>query len=470
MQQLSGHDASFLYLETPNAPMSGGGLYIYDQSTAPDGKVTFKGILRHIESRLHLAPSFRQKLVTVPLGLDHPYWVEDRDFDLEYHVRHVALPAPGDWRQLCIQVARIVARPLDLSRPLWEFYVIEGLDNVEGVPPGSFALLISGHHASMDGKSGMEMISAIHDASPDEEPPPPATRWEPEREPSPWELLNRAAVNNVRSPMRLPRVLGRTLGGLGRLPGPLMRRQAALPPRNVPRTIFNAPVSPHRVIDGVRLELADVKRVRSAVRGATVNDVLLATVGGGIRAYLGARDELPAESLVAMVPVSVRDPSEEGAGGNHVSAMFVSLATTIADPVERLSAVQDATARSKALNNAIGARTLTELTTVVPGALAGLATRLSTRTGLTARGGLPYNTVVTNVPGPTEPLYFAGAELVTFYGIGMIHDGMGLMNVINSYLGQVIITINSDREMMPDPAFYADCLRGSFAELVDAVG
>ena len=166
MQQLSGMDASFLYAETPRAHMAGAGLAIYDPSTADGGRVTFKGILDHIDKRLHEARVFRQRLVRVPFDLDHPYWIEDPDFDLEFHVRHIALPAPGDWRQLCIQVARLISRPLDLNRPLWELYVIEGLDNVQGVPAGCFAVVTKTHHAAIDGMSGMELTSAIHDDAP----------------------------------------------------------------------------------------------------------------------------------------------------------------------------------------------------------------------------------------------------------------------------------------------------------------
>src|SRR5215207_1295364 len=170
MQQLSGLDASFLYFETPQSPGHIFTVYIYDPSTAPGGKVTFKGILDHYRGRLHASQAFRQKLVQVPLGLDHPYWIEDPDFDLEFHVRHIALPKPGDWRQFCIQIARLHSRPLDLSKPLWELYVIEGLDNVEGVAPGSFALVLKTHHAAIDGVSGMELLSAIHDPSADASP------------------------------------------------------------------------------------------------------------------------------------------------------------------------------------------------------------------------------------------------------------------------------------------------------------
>src|SRR4051812_49409129 len=197
MEQLSGHDASFIYLETPNAHMAGGSLMIYDPSTAPDGgQVTFKGILANLEPRLHMAKSFRQKLVRVPMDLDHPYWVDDADFDLEYHVRHIALPKPGDWRQLCILSARLLSHPLDMKRPLWEMYVIEGLENVEGVPDGSFAIPSKVPHAAMDGASGMEMTTAIHDLEPVGNPPPPPGEWKPEREPTQYELMSRAAANN----------------------------------------------------------------------------------------------------------------------------------------------------------------------------------------------------------------------------------------------------------------------------------
>ena len=207
VQQLSGMDASFLYGETPRAHMAGGGIAIYDPSTAPGGKVTFKGVLQHVEERLHLARVFRQRLVRVPLDLDHPYWIEDPDFDLEFHIRHIALPAPGDWRQLCIQVARLISRPLDLDRPLWEMYVIEGLDNVEGVPKGSFAVISKVHHAAIDGMSGMEMTSAIHDDDAiGDLPEPPTSPWKPEPIPSSGDLLWRAGMNNARRPAHAARV------------------------------------------------------------------------------------------------------------------------------------------------------------------------------------------------------------------------------------------------------------------------
>lgn len=288
MQQLSGMDASFVYLETPNTPMHIGSVAIYDPSTAPGAKVRFKDILRHIEERLHLARPFRQKLVRVPGNLDHPYWIEDDNFDLEFHVRHIALPEPGDWRQLCILAARIHARPMDMTRPLWEFTVVEGLDNIEGLPSGCFALISKVHHAAIDGMSGVDMTSAIHTIEPDAPPPPPpATPWKPEKAPGLGELLLRTHLNNLVQPMNWLRTVGDSLPGFARLSEGLTRRE--LKTENMkpaPRTRFSAKVGPHRVVEGALFDLGDVREIRTAVPGATVNDVMLAVVGGALRRYL----------------------------------------------------------------------------------------------------------------------------------------------------------------------------------------
>ena len=402
MQQLSGMDASFVYLETPSAPMHVAGLSIYDPSTAPGGIVTFKGILANFQERIHLARTFRQKMVQVPMNLDHPYWIEDKDFDLEFHVRHIALPKPGDWRQLCILAARLHSRMLDLSRPLWETYVIEGLDNVEGVPPGSFALLQKTHHAAIDGMSGMEMTSAIHDLTPTPEPPATTDTWQGEDDPSPMTLLGRATMNNATRPMHFGRVVARTVPGMSRVTNQLRRRQLQLPPTSAPRTRFNATVSAHRVVDARRFDLGEIRRMKTAVDGATVNDVVLAIVGGGLRAYLRDKGELPDETLLAMAPISVRSESEKGSQGNQVSSMVVSVASNVADPVERLRAVRESTHQSKELTSAVGARTLTEYSQFIPGGLAALAARTTSRFEMANRVDPTANCVVTNVPGPTR--------------------------------------------------------------------
>jgi diacylglycerol O-acyltransferase / wax synthase len=467
MQQLSGLDASFLYFETANAPTHIGSFSIYDQSSAPGGRVTFKGILANVERRLHLARCFRQKLVHVPMDLDHPYWIEDPDFDVEFHVRHIALPQPGDWRQLCIQVARIHARPLDLSKPLWEMYVIEGLDKVVGAPKDSFAVLTKVHHAAIDGVSGAEIAAALHDLSPDAEPPGPEHEWLPERTPTLAELAGRTAFNNLRQPLRIVSVLARAAPAVARALRD-SRGEELRSSRPVPRTRFNGPVSGHRVVEGRSFPLQEIREIRKRVPGATVNDVVLTVCGGALRQYLERHGELPEESLVAMAPISVRSERQKGAAGNQLSVMSVTLHSDVADPLLRLEKVQQGTRSSKSTAEAVGARTLTDVSQFMPGALAGLAARLYTRLGLANRIRPFLNTVITNVPGPQIPLYFTGARMVSLYGLGPIMDGMGLIHPVFSYAGQISIAFTACRDQMPDPGFYAACLQSSYDALRDA--
>lgn len=459
VQQLSGMDASFLYFETPNAP---GHIYmcsIYDPSTAPGGAVTFKGILDFYRSRLHVTPTFRQKLVTVPLGLDHPYWIQDADFDLEFHVRHIALPKPGDWRQLMIQVARLHSRALDHNRPLWEATVIEGLDNVEGVPPGSFAVMQKTHHAAIDGVSMLEIISAVHDHEPDAEPPVPDTEWKPDREPTPWELLSRAAVNSALRPMRMARLMSRGVPGAARMEEQRMRQRLDVPRMTpAPRTRFSGSVSGHRVVEARRWSLDEVRRMKTAVAGATVNDVVIAIVGGGLRMYLVEKGELPKDSLRVMAPISTRTAEQAGTGGNQVSAMIATLGTDIEDPLARLRAVQESTHESKLAAEAVDAQALAGLSEFLPGGLAAIGARLASQFEMATRTTPLVNCVVSNVPGPKNPLYFAGARLVTFWGGAAVADGMGLLHGVGSYCGELMLSVVSDRNMMPDPGHYAECL------------
>ncbi len=467
MEQLSGMDASFLYFETRNAPTHIGSFAIYDQTSAPDGRVTFKGILRNVESRLHLARCFRQKLVHAPLDLDHPYWIEDPDFDLEFHVRHIALPQPGDWRQLCIQAARIHSRPLDLARPLWEMYVIEGLDNVEGLPKGAFAVLTKIHHAAIDGVSGAELAGALHDLEPDALPAPPEEQWVPERPPTLIEMSARTTWNNARNPFRFARMLTRSAPGLSNLfrSSPTEELEDTGP---VPRTRFNGTISPHRVVEGRSFSLQHIRDNRKRVPGATVNDVILTVGSGAMRRYLEFHRELPEESLVAMAPISVRTEDEEGTAGNKISAMSVTLYSNEPDPIARLKKVHGGTQASKATAEAIGARTMTDMTQFMPGALAGLAARMYTRLGLANRVTPFLNTVITNVPGPQIPLYFTGARMVGLYGMGPIMDGMGIIHPVFSCSGQISISFTACRDQLPDPAFYAECIQASFDELLHA--
>ncbi len=465
MQQLSGLDASFLYFETPRTPMHIGAIQIYDQNALPGGVQGFKHIVSQIESRLHMARTFRQKLVSVPFDLDHPYWIEDKDFDIEFHLRHIRLPQPGDWRQLCIQAARLHSRPLDLSKPLWEFTVIEGLDNIEGLPRNCYAIVTKIHHACIDGVSGVDMVQAIHDVDPAQPNIAPIDKpWRGENPPNPIELLTRASINNALMPFRLAEVAARTIPAMGRLTrGVVERRFEAVKP--VPRTRFNGTVTAHRVVEGRSFDLKEVRAIKSVVPGATVNDVIVRVCGGALRNYLKAKGELPDQSMVAMAPISVRSTDQRGTMGNQVAAMNVAIGTHIEDPLSRLEAVHADTKSSKEMTQAVGAKLMTDYSQFIPSTTAGLAARLYTRLGMANTTNPVFNCVITNVPGPQFPLFCAGAPMVAQFGLGPLFDGMGLIFPVVSYNGSISISVTSCREMMPDPDFFARCLEDSFASL-----
>ncbi|MEP5764333.1 MAG: wax ester/triacylglycerol synthase family O-acyltransferase [Halieaceae bacterium] len=464
MQQLTGLDASFLYLETANAPMHISGLAIYDPSTAPGGKVRFKQIIENTTNRIKRLPTLCKTLVTVPLNLDHPYWVSEASFDPEFHIRHIALPKPGDWRQLCILISRIHARPLDRRRPLWELYVIEGLDNIEHLPKGSFAIFTKMHHAAVDGASGTEITAAMHDLTADEHRNEEPYVVQVDGQPSTAELLIRAQINTVKQPFRFVSVARNTVPGFAQAYQRL-RKGELHRVHDIPRTRFNHTVSPHRVFNAVHFPLEQIKRIKNAIPGATVNDVAITICGGALRKYLEDKSELPEESLAAMAPINVRDPSEKGTGGNIVSTMTVQVRSDIDDAVERLRAVHEGTLESKQLANAVGAKSMTDYTQFIPSTLTAQAARLASRWGLMNRLSPMYNCVITNVPGPQVPLFNTGAKMVANYGTGPILDGCGLFHAITSYCGDFAISATSCRLMMPDPDFYRQCLLDSFAEL-----
>ncbi|MCB1704304.1 MAG: wax ester/triacylglycerol synthase family O-acyltransferase [Halioglobus sp.] len=466
MKQLTGLDASFLYLETPNAPMHISGLSIYDQSTAPGGKVRFKDIIENTNNRLMSMPVMTQKLVTVPMNLDHPYWVTDGAFDPEFHIRHIALPKPGDWRQLCIVISRLHARPLDRAHPLWELYIIEGLDNVKGVPKGSFAMFSKTHHAAIDGTSGMELTAATHDLSPDYQRAHTAATVSVDSQPSALEMVIRSQYNSIRKPFHLLSVARNTVPGLAKVVAGLSKGQLSRI-KDIPRTRFNDSVSPHRVFDAINVPLDDVKKIKNSVPGATVNDAAITIVGGALRKYLQAHDELPEQSLAAMAPVNVRSDKDK-TGGNIVASMTVQVRSDVEDPLQRLQAVHESSSKAKELTNAIGAKTMTDYSQFIPATLTAQAARLASRWGLMNRMSPQFNCVITNVPGPPIPLYNTGAKMVANYGTGPVQDGLGLFHVISSYCGQFVISATSCRVIMPDPAFYRECLQASFDELLAA--
>ena len=472
MKQLTGMDNLFLTQESGNQRAHVAGLAIYDPSTAPGGKVRFKDILEFFTKRLDKSAVFRRRLVRAPLNLDRPYWVEEKDIDVEYHVRHIALPHPGDWRQLMIQVARIHARPLDLSKPAWEVYIIEGLDNVPGLPVGSFALYIKIHHSAVDGQAGAALLGGLHALTPEHESSAGKTVTKiVDREPSSLELIARMVGSRFNQAVSATKLVGdlaplalhagqsqiealvrRTLGieDSGRV------KEPAGVSKKAPPTRFNRPLSPHRVIDAMPLSLADIQKIRDTVPGSTINDVFVSVSGGAVRKYLAAKGELPVVSLNALMPMSIQGESTNGDQGNQVGMAFVPVFSTIADAGERLRMVSRGTTRGKKAVNAVGRDLPAKIFQTLPSMAVDLALRHII---------LPqFNFTVSNVRGPTMSLYLAGAKLFAMMPINMLLDGMGLNITGFSYNGVLWVCTVADRAMMPDPGFFAQCFQESFAE------
>jgi WS/DGAT/MGAT family acyltransferase len=462
LRQLGESDAAFIYSDSEHANSNVSLLHIYDQTTAPGGVVRFKQILAHLENRLNQLPVFRQKILRVPLDLDYPYWVEDENFDIEYHVRHIALPKPGDWRQFCIQASRIHARPLDLQRPLWEMYVIEGLDSFLDLPVGSFAVLLKVHHAAVDVTHEHAITTLLHDISPNPSPDPPARPWFPQSPPGTLALMLRASFHAASFPLRMAGSVSQGLGMVAltvkTLAGEFWRR-----PHDFPATRFNTAVSAHRVFDTRRFALEDFKCIRGLVDGATVNDVVLAVCAGGLRRYLDLQAELPVESLVAAAPIAV--PDAAGTESADFSWVRVSLQTDLADPILRLQAIHATIASSDVMNRAENARGLTDLASRAP-ALAIAATSKLMRAASARLGDWTplANCSISNVPGPDTPLYLQGARLTYLSAIMPITDGMGLVFSVTSYSGMLVISFTACYEQLPDPEVFAHCLRDSFQE------
>ena len=463
MRQLSEHDAAFIYSDTAHANSNVSLLHIYDQSTAPGGVVRFKQILAHIESRLDQLPNFREKILRVPLDLDYPYWIEDENFNIEYHVRHLALPKPGDWRQFCIQSSRIHARPLDLNRPLWEMYVIEGLDSFLDLPVGSFAVLLKTHHAAIDVAHGNEITKLLHDLSPTSSPPPPAAPWFPETPPGNLQLFWLAGLNLALFPFRMAQPLRSSWTAI-KSTAKIFAGEFMGQPHAFPLTRFNSVVSTQRVFETRRFALTEFKSIRTLAPNATVNDVVLAVCASGLRRYLDMQDELPQETLIAAAPIAVHNELETDAPAQF-SWVRLTLATDVADPVQRLVAIQASSSSSSIMAQAISARELTNLAENAPSlAIAATSKMLRSASALLGDWAPLANCAITNVPGSRVPLYLQGARLTYLSAIMPISDGMGLVFSVTGYGETIVISFTACAEQVPDPEVLAQCLRDSFQE------
>jgi WS/DGAT/MGAT family acyltransferase len=453
MIRLSGMDASFLYMETPSAHAHVVGTLVLDPSTSPDA-FSFEKLLHVIEDRLHLLSPFRRRLVWVPLNLSHPVWIEDPDFDIEAHVHHGAVRAPGGMHELAEAVAEIAGHPLDRSRPLWELWLLEGLEG------GQVAMVSKMHHATIDGVTGADLMANLFDLTPETpEFPPPEVPWAPEAVPSDLELIGMGLGQMARNPARMVRVLNRTVRSVvdivqrQREASSEDRPSPALP-FTAPRVRWSAAITPHRSVAFGKAALEDMRHIKS-VFGTTVNDVVLTACTMTLRRYLEAHDDLPDQPLVCSVPVSVHGKSEHE-GTNQVSTMFVRLPVQLADPVEQLRTINAETKEAKIMQSAIGADMLQDFAQFIPPTLFNRAMLLYSNLNLADRHRPVHNLIVSNVPGPPIPLYAAGAQVKGLYPFGPLLEGAGLNLTVLSNMGNVDFGVIACRELVPDVWDIAD--------------
>jgi diacylglycerol O-acyltransferase / wax synthase len=483
MRQLTSLDAQFLAMENDRMQGHVSVLGVYDPQTASGRPLDAALVRELVTERMHLLPTFRWRLALVPFGLDHPYWVDDGTFDVEYHVREIALPAPGDQRQLAEQVARLIGRQLDRARPLWEMYVIHGLED------GAVGVLTKMHHAAVDGVSGAEVLGVLLDDTVTGREFASRPAVVVERFPSEVEMLGRGVLGMLRQPLRALRAVPTTFPHLDEvptirhLPGvkaiarssrrikrvvPARGDRAALQGNDLlaPQTRFQTRVSAHRRVAFGSLSLDDVKTIKNTF-GCTVNDVVLTICAAGLRSWLDERGELPAEPLAGFIPMSVRTPEQAGTFGNRVSVMIAELPTNMADPVERLQRVSETMSGVKERHRALPASLLLDATAFIPPALFAQAARATSRLADIRGIDQPVNVAISNVPGSLAPLYLCGARQRAQFPISGVLDGIGLNITVFSYQDCLEFGIVVDREQMDDPWPLLDAMRVGLDELRD---
>jgi diacylglycerol O-acyltransferase / wax synthase len=461
MDRLSPLDASFLHIEDDVNLMHIGSVGIFEGPPP-----AFDELRAMLAGKVPLVPRYRQRIREIPLTLGRPVWIEDPHFSLDYHLRHTALPAPGGTEQLRNLVGRVMAQRLDLTKPLWEWWMVEGLED------GNWALISKAHHALVDGVSGTDLLAVALEPSP-ESGPPATDRWEPEPEPSDLRLVAgtvgdylaspREQLRAIRSWGRAPKRLAMQVAGSAK---GLVSMSKLARPRS--ESTLLGPIGPHRRYAWAQTTLADIKTIRSAL-GGSVNDVVLAAVSGGYRELLLAHgEEVDDDRTVrTLVPVSVRRANEQGSYNNRVSAVFAELPVGVEDPVARLNAVRVQMDRLKASGQAVAAETLTSLSGFAPPLLLALGTRIAFRTAHRVHR-TPIETVTTNVPGPQQPLYACGREMLTAYPYVPLASPIRVGTAIFSYNGNLTFGVTADRDGVEDIDVLARGIETGVAELLKA--
>jgi diacylglycerol O-acyltransferase len=460
MQRLSGTDALFLSMETPAWHQHVGGLVILDPTDAPD--FSFEAVRANIAAKLPNVPKYMWKLKEVPLHLDRPVWVEDREFDIDRHVRRIAVPPPGGGRELGDLVGQLMSHQLDRRIPLWEMWF------VDGVIGGKVALIAKYHHSLMDGLTGAGLAEQLFDLeahpAPKDEPAPIPIHV---RQPSDIELLLRSVIPTVSSPLRASRY---AINGAQRVATILRKTGSFSTPGQGPMTSFNGVVGPRRRLAFASIATEDVRKLKDAT-GTKFNDICLAVAGGAVRNYLLERGELPKDPLVAAVPVSTAVADETG-GANEVANMWVKLGTDIDDPLERLAAIFKSSGSAKEMTKAIRARTIQSVGEVAPPLLLNVASRFLWASNLGGIGGrMPAaggNLLISNVPGPPFDLYTCGARVAGIYSASVLAVNLGLNITLMSYGDRVDFGITVDPDLIQDPWLIANAIPAALAELMKA--
>lgn len=460
MHRLSGLDASFLYSETPTAHMHVMGTLVLDPGSGEDG-FSYERFREVLRSRLHMIPQFRRKAVPTPLGIDHPMWMEDANFDLDAHLLRAALPAPGGTPELCDFVGRFASLQLDRNRPLWEMAVVEGLAG------NRVAVVTKLHHAMMDGGAGAEIMGRIFDLTPDAPVEAAEDDWTPEEKPSTLRLAASATASRVTKPAEAVRSVRSAVPGIAEtIRDNLAGRSNTAKIFGSPHTAFNGQLTASRAVGFGQVELETVKKIKAAF-GTTVNDVILAASCAGARRLLLALDAMVAQPLHAAVPISVRSDDEAGAG-NQVSLMSVRLPVQMDDDAAVLEYVAADALAAKAVAGRIGAGLLQETTDILPPRLIERLSLLLERTRLPDRVPPAFNMVVSNIAGPPIPLYCAGATLEALYPMGPLMHGSGLNITALSNCGNLDIGIITCRDKAPQAQLVADEFCDSIDRLAKA--
>ena len=462
-RRLSALDAVFIHAETEAMPMHTMGTMIIDPSTLPSGEFDMDHVRRTMQERIHLTPPWRQRLIEVPLNLGHPWLVDDPGFRVENHLYRAALPSPGSLRELAEFVAELARRPLDRSRPLWEMWVVEGLEG------GRLALVSKLHHCMSDGASGASQMGSLLDLAPDTRPEPPEEPWEPAPLPTGWELLREELRPRLPRPLGFARLVGATARGAyrrGRARVELERRGERLPELvpSAPQTRFSGAITPRRSVAFASASLDDIKFIKNAF-GVTVNDAVLAACTLALRRYLQAQDDLPDEPLGCVVPVSTKSAEEKQEFSNKVSAMFVKLPTHLEQPEEVLATIHAETRAAKHVFEAFEDDVMGGWSELAPPAVMAIGARLFSDLNLADWVHTPMNCIISNMPGPPVPLYWGGARVDAIFPMGPVGEGVGLNLTVLSNCGRLDFGAMACRDTVPEVWDIAEGFAQGVAEL-----